>query len=48
MQVGVHQESVSSPLVLQDAVDATNECVKESLLNKILCANNLGLMRKHM
>ena len=44
IQVGVHQESVLSPLLFAIAVDIISENATEGLMNEILHADDLVLM----
>ena len=48
VQVGVHQESVLSPLLFTIAVDVISENAREGLMNKILYADDLVLMSESM
>ena len=44
VQVGVHQESVLSPLLFAKEVNLISENAREGLINEILYANDLVLM----
>ena len=46
VQVGVHQESVLSPLLFAITVDVISENARGGMMNEILYAENLILMRK--
>ena len=46
VQVGVHQESVLSPLLFAIAVDVISENAREGLMNEILYADDLVLMNE--
>ena len=46
--VGLHQESVLSPLLFAIAVDVISENAREGLMNKILYADDLVLMSKNL
>ena len=44
VQVGVHQKSVSSPLLFAITMDVISENTREGLMNQILYENDLVLM----
>ena len=48
VQVGVHQGSVLSPLILAIAVDVISENARDQLINEILYANDLVLISESM
>ena len=46
IRVGVHQGSVLSPLIFSTVVDVVTEHAREGLLNEVLYADDLVLMRE--
>ena len=48
VRVGVHQGSVTSPLIFAIVVDAVTEQARKGLLNEILYADNLVLMSENL
>ena len=48
VRVGVHQGSVLSPLIFAIVADVVTEHAREGLLNEILCANDLMLVRESL
>ena len=48
VRIGVHQESVLSPLIFAIVVDVVTEHAREGLLNEILYADDLMLMSESL
>ena len=48
VRVGVHQGSVTSPLIFAIVVDAVTEQARKGLLNEILYADNVELMNENL
>ena len=48
VKVGVHQESVLSPLLFAIVVDVTTENARRGVINELLYADNLVLMNEDM
>ena len=48
VKVGVHQESVLSPLLFAIVVDVITEHARRAVVNELLCADDLVIMSKDM
>ena len=48
MKVGVHQGSALSPLLFAIVVDTITESVRNGLMSKMLCVDDLALMSETM